>query len=393
MHTPTRSREPFSLVAGGPTHWLQQRLGLIKAETPGVARRAVLTLFLTWVPLLVLSAAQGLAVGHAVRIPFLRDFAAYTRLLIAIPLLILVEPLIARRVAEALDHFLHPGLIPERRRADFESVLHQARNLRDSKLAEAIALVFAALTILAASKVFPFDFSTWHSTVTAGGLVRTWAGWWSLIVGKGLFFFLVWRWLWRLFIWYLLLWRVSQLDLQLIPTHPDGAAGLGFVGETQSFFGGVIFAFSATTAGALANEVVYGGVALKSYYIPFAGYVVTVLLIFLAPLLMLMPRLIEARVLSLHAYSGLAVSHNQMFDRKWVQGDNPKGEPVLGTPEISSLADLGGAYQMLHRMKVIPFDFSDALPLILAAVIPFVPLLLTIMPLGRILELISKALV
>jgi hypothetical protein len=44
---------------------------------------------MTWFPLLVLSLLQGLAIGHGGRIPFLYDLAAYTRFLVAIPLLIL----------------------------------------------------------------------------------------------------------------------------------------------------------------------------------------------------------------------------------------------------------------------------------------------------------------
>ncbi len=91
MNPARSSRVGFSLVAGGPTHRLQERLGLIKGESPYLARRAALSVLLTWFPLLVLSAAQGLAIGHRVRIPFLYDFAAYTRFLIALPLLILAE--------------------------------------------------------------------------------------------------------------------------------------------------------------------------------------------------------------------------------------------------------------------------------------------------------------
>jgi hypothetical protein len=81
------------------------------------------------------------------------------------------------------------------------------------------------------------------------------------------------------------------------------------------------------------------------------------------------------------------------FDRKWVQGDNPGGDPVLGTPEISSLADLGGAYDILATMRAVPFDPADAVALLLAALVPMTPLLLTIMPLDRLLELLSKLLV
>jgi hypothetical protein len=393
MNPARPSEAVFSLVAGGPTHWIQEGLGLIRPGSPNLARRAVLSVLLTWVPLLVLSAAQGLAIGNKVRLPFLYDFAAYARFLIALPLLILAEGLIERRVAEVVTHFVRTGLVPDSHLPAYEAALHWGRRLRDSTLAEVVLLGFAAGGIVVVRYEFPFDFSSWRSLLSDSVHTRTLAGWWYLVVGVGLFQFLFWRWMWRLFIWYAFLWRVSRLDLRLIPTHPDGAAGLGFVGETQRFFWSIVFACSAATAGVLANEIVYAGVSLRGYEIPLAGYVVVVLLVFLGPLLMFMPRMLEAKIRSLHDYSALAVAHNRMFDGKWVQGDNPAGEPVLGTPEISSLADLGNAYDVLDRMRPVPFDPADAVVLVLAAVIPMTPLLLTVMPLERLLEFVSKFLV
>jgi hypothetical protein len=107
MNPPPSSRADFSLIAGGPTHRLQQRLGLITPRSLNLARRAALSMLLTWVLLLVLSAAQGLAIGHDVRIPFLYDFAAYARFLVAIPLLILAEGLIEHHIAGVAAHFMN----------------------------------------------------------------------------------------------------------------------------------------------------------------------------------------------------------------------------------------------------------------------------------------------
>lgn len=56
---------------------------------------------------------QGLATGNEVRIPFLADFEAYARFLLAIPLLILAENSIGFHIAEAVRHFVEAGLIPE----------------------------------------------------------------------------------------------------------------------------------------------------------------------------------------------------------------------------------------------------------------------------------------
>jgi len=66
------------------------------------------------------------------------------------------------------------------------------------------------------------------------------------------------------------------------------------------------------------------------------------------------------------------------------------------TPDISSPADLGNAYEVLDRMRPIPFDPSDAIALVLAAVVPMVPLLpllLTVMPLEQVIDLVSKTLI
>jgi hypothetical protein len=386
------SIEGFSLVSGGPTYRLQQRLGLIKPGAPDFARRAVLSILLTWVPLLILSAVEGLAIGKEVRIPFLGDFAVYTRFLVALPLLIQAEGSIDHRVALLVSHLVHSGLIPERNHAGYESALHRARNLSDSTLAEVVLLGLAALTVVAARQQFHFDFSTWRSLVSHSSHTRTLAGWWYQIVSMGLFQFLVWRWVWRLLVWYWFLWRVSKLDLQLIPTHPDRAAGLGCVGETQRSFWKIIFALSAGIAGSLADEIVYAGVPLKSYEVSVGAYVVGVLLICLGPLLMFVPRLTKAKIRSLHNYSTFAVTHNRLFDGKWVQGNNPKGDPVLGAPDISSLANLGNAYKVLEKMKLVPFDRADVLFLALAAVIPMAPLLLTVVPLEKLFELMGKAL-
>jgi hypothetical protein len=379
-------------VAGGPSYRLQQRLGLIKQESPYLVRRAALSVLVTWFPLLILSAVEGLAIGHRVRIPLLYDFAAYGRSLVAIPLLILAEGPIEWHLTKVAAHFLYAGLVPEHNYPDYEYALQRAARRRDSILAEVVLLGLALVSAFVVRNEFPFNFSTWRSLIVDSTQIRTWAGRWYLCVTTPLFQFLFWRWLWRLFIWYEFLWGMSRLDLRLIPTHPDREAGLGFVGDGQRFFWSIIVAYSVAAAGILGNEFLFAGVSLKRYEFPLTGYVIVVLLVFLGPLLMFTPALIKAKLESLHDYGAFAVTHNLMFHGKWVRGENPKGEPALGTPDISSLADLGNAYEVLDRMRPIPFDPSDAIALALAAVVPMAPLLLTVMPLGQIIDLVSKTL-
>jgi len=387
-HPPSTAE--FSLVAGGPAHWLQVKLGLVGPGSLQVVRRALLSTVLTWGVLLVLSAAQGLAAGSAVRIPFLHDFAAYARFLVAIPMLILAEGLIGREISAVADHFYRSGLVSESDRPKYEAALARAKRMRDSTLAEVVILVLAGLSGLLVRHEFPFGFSTWRSIVSESGHVRTLAGWWYLVVGVVLFEFLLWRWLWRLAIWYGFLWRMSRLDLGLIATHPDRAAGLGFVGDAQRFFWIIVSAFAFTAAGVLGDEIVYGGVTLATFWYAMAGYVVLVLIVFLLPLIMFSGQMSRAKIRSMHEYSAFAVLHNRLFDEKWVQGRHGKDEVPLGAPEISSLADLAGASDVLYRMRPVPFDPRDAVALTLAALIPMTPLGLTMFPPSKIFDLIFK---
>jgi len=132
------------------------------------------------------------------------------------------------------------------------------------------------------------------------------------------------------------------------------------------------------------------GVPLNSYAFGIGAFVVLVLLIFLGPLLMFTPRMIAAKIKSVREYSALGVADHRAFDRNCVQGVNPGNDPLLGAPEISSLADLGGAYEILAKMRPLPFDPSDMLALVMASLFPMAPLLLTVYPLDELLRLLWK---
>ena len=71
-----------------------------------------------------------------------------------------------------------------------------------------------------------------------------------------------------------------------------------------------------------------------------------------------------------------------------MQGGHARGGVALGAPEISSLADLGGASSVLYSM-----DPRDALALGLAALIPMTPLALTMFPAQKIFDVTFKVLV
>src|SRR3972149_1297461 len=93
----------FSLVKGGPSYRLMLGLGLIVGDS--CARMAVFFSLLTWLPLLILSAWEGMAMGNRVSIPFLSDFAAYARFLVSLPLLVVADTFVDPKLGNVLRHF------------------------------------------------------------------------------------------------------------------------------------------------------------------------------------------------------------------------------------------------------------------------------------------------
>jgi hypothetical protein len=358
-----------------------------------MVRRAVFAAALTWVPLLILSLIEGTAYGHDVPVPFLRDFSAYSRFLLALPLLLLAEIVIGPRIAESAEHFVTSGVVVQKDFDSFDAAVENSLRLRDSVLVEVIIVILSYIvTITAFRTVAAVHVSTWYATRSATGLSMTLPGWWLVLFCTPLLNFLVLRWLWRLFLWFRFLSKVCKLDLQLFPTHPDESGGLGFVGEAQRFFGFLPFAYSFGAGGVVANSLIYDKVPLFSYAPAIAIYVICVLLVLLLPLAIFTPKLLSAKRKGLHRYGTLATAYTGAFQNKWVLGENPHHEALLGTDDIQSLADLGNSYALVEKMNAFPVDLRSILHLVIAALLPVAPLLLTVMPLKDLLKLLFKVL-
>ncbi len=381
----------FLITGGGPSHRLEVRLGLIRADPAGIIRRSYLCVLVTWVPLLVLSALQGNAIGHRVVIPFLGDFAAYSRFLLALPML-LAATVLGTWLADAADHFLDSGLIAPEDSKKFGAAIDLGLKLRDSVAAELVLVLLAYALSVANLISMAVHVSTWYADRTDSGISITWAGWWFVIFCVPLMQFLILRWLWRLFLWAQFLWRVNRLKLQLVPTHPDQAAGLAFVGEVQQYFTLVLFAFSVAVAGVLANGIIYDGVSLSHFVPAIVVYAAGTVFVFLMPIFVFSATLWRTKRLGLLQYGGLGNEYTAAFQRKWILKTEKTQEALLGTADIQSLADLGNSYAFARQMNLAPMRFYTPIYLALACLIPMAPLTLTMMPFEEIMKVVIKVL-
>ena len=67
-------------------------------------------------------------------------------------------------------------------------------------------------------------------------------------------------------------------------------------------------------------------------------------------------------------------------------GPPPAEEPLLGSADIQSLADLGNSYGVVQDMRIVPITRDALLRLVGATLAPIVPLALTLMSLEELLR-------
>jgi hypothetical protein len=90
-------------------------------------------------------------------------------------------------------------------------------------------------------------------------------------------------------------------------------------------------------------------------------------------------------------YGALATRYVEGFERKWIHG-GAGSEPLLGSADIQSLADLGNSYGLVQQMRVMPFGLQDLTRLVAATAVPLLPLGLTVFPLDELLMRLVKLL-
>ena len=392
-HTYPKTRR-FLIMEGGPFYRIERRVGLIRENPPRTIRSAVLAACLTWLVLLILSALNGAAAGEGVELPFLHDFSAYGRFLLAIPLLLMAERVLGPRIADTAERFLLANIVTQTDFNRFDAAIERGLLRRDSVVAELIIALLAYALSVVAFRSLTVPSTTWYAApVDGGGITITWAGWWLILFCVPLLQFLILRWLWRMFLWFCLLSEVSKLDLQLFPTHPDQAGGLGFVGGAQRCFGMLFFAYSCGITGIIADEIIYGRLPLKHFAPAIAAYAVLALLLTAAPLVVFAKRLLITKREGLHRYGALATAYTGRFQHKWIEAGNAEHEELLGTGDIQSLADLGNSYEFIKRMKPIPVAPRALIHLVVLALLPMFSLLLTVMPVKEVVKLLLKVLV
>jgi hypothetical protein len=378
----------FSLVLGGPLYQLFQRAHLSGSALEHVRRRIVIISLFAWAPLLVLSALNGQLIGGTAEVPFLLDAEVHVRFLVAIPLLIVAELVVHRRLLSVLKQFMERKVIPDSARAGFGAAIASAFRLRNSVLGEIllIAFVYGVGVLIIWRHHIVLNTTTWYTIPTSTGYNLSLAGIWYGYVSLPIFQFLLLRWIYRLFIWTRFLWQVSRLDLSLIPTHPDHLGGLGFLAQTAHAFTPLAVALGALTSGFIADRIFHLGAKLTDFKMQLAALTVLVECLLFGPLLVFAGQLASAKRKGMREYGALAERYVREFDAKWLRGGAAKDERLVGSGDLQSLADLGNSFELVRGMRVWPVTKDGVLRLAIATLVPVAPLLLTMMSLEDLIK-------
>ena len=311
----------------------------------------------------------------------------------ALPLLIVAELVVNRRMGATVGQFFDRGLIPDAARAKFDASIASAMRLRNSVTAEVLLIAFVFIVGVGIWRTqVALDVASWYGVSANGTLRPSLAGWWLGCVSLPVFQFLLLRWYFRIFLWARFLWQVSRLELALVPTHPDRSGGLGVLGGVGFMFAPLLVAQGALLAGLMADRIFYAGAKLPDFKLELVGVVALMVFVVLGPMLVFVPMLAAAKRAGLRDYGILAQRYVREFDQKWLRGGVPAGEALVGSGDIQSLADLGNSFAVVQDMRPVPFTWRTFLQLAVATLLPVAPLLLTMFSLEQLLGQALKVL-
>ncbi len=371
---------PFSLFEGDFLTRLFQRMGMGSYRTGHLAMRALCLVLLTWGVLAGLSIWAGVHWTQDKGKNFFFDFAAYGQLLLGLPMFLIAERVIDFQTREAARCFLTTGVVEPGDAVRLLRINWRLRELRQSIWPDVLCLVTGyALTAAWMIPEMYNDRVTWHAMVRLGGhQILTAPGIWEFIVVGPLTTYWWLRWAVKVWLWTWYLYQVSQLRLNLVPSHPDSTGGLGFLSDAQTKFGWVILAYGMSyVAPTILYKVKFeeASMFVLANWGYAAGFVIGAPLLFTLPLFMFTRQLFHAKSHALEVLQERSMERAKAFEEKWLKACSSGNYELMSGSDLAGLNALNQVYDHIHKMRVVPFDLRSFGELVGSALGPMIPLL------------------
>ena len=135
---------PFSIALGGPLYAVYRRCHLVRASTALTTRRIAAFIAVTWLPLVVLSAVNGLALT-SVEVPLASHIGLHVQFLLSLPLLLIADGVVHKWLPVAVAEFVERDLVAPADRPRFDSAIASSLRMRAATSAEVLVLAVSAL--------------------------------------------------------------------------------------------------------------------------------------------------------------------------------------------------------------------------------------------------------
>ena len=371
-----------------PLRWFR-RLHLVPPGGLGSIRRAVFFAAVSWLPIAAWAALHDKLLDFDSAESLARHYGVQVRCLVAVPLFIIAESTLHAVATRIAANFVTSGTVAPARQPAFERTLRQVRRLRDSSLPW-IFVLGAIIAWMAIDRPSAHDDALVWAEQADGAL--GFGGWWFAYVSRPIFIALLLGWLWRILLITYWFWRISRLDLSLVPSHPDRDGGIGFVEKLPGAYAPVTIAVSAVIASRWAHDITAHGATLQSFKLPLVLFAVVWTLFAFLPLLALMPPMLATRSRAVPAYAALVGSQGRLVHRRWILGE-PVGEaPILDAPEIGPVADASVLYEAVKRMRVVPIGKAAVAEVLLPLALPMLVIAAMQVPLAELFGKLVKTL-
>lgn len=373
--------------AGGANLFQSRSLfGLLRPDWLTVRRRAWLVALVGWLPLPVLALWQTVSFGGTAAASFAAEAGVHVRGLIAAPLLVLAEAACAPRLGATVNQFIDGDLVPDEDLARFRDALVSTRRLASSRVAEVLIVVLAyGASLLAFNTRATADLPAWLNGPHGFSL----AAWWYLMISLPLLLILMLAWLWRLLLWARLLWLVAGLRLSLAASHPDRVGGLGFVGHSVRAFIIPGVALSTVAAGRSVHDILRTGAVSWPHLTVNLALLSLAIVLLVAPLFAFVPTLASLRQRAVIEYGALGRRVGLGFEADWLKDKVLIEVPPAARQDISYTADLYAIVANAQAIRPAPVEPRAIFALVLAMALPFVPVVLLLVPVSTILRLVK----
>ncbi len=388
MTDSAKDPQPFLIARGGPFYDMQLKAKLVRRKDLNPLVRAAVFVALTWGVPLILCLMAGTAFGPLEARPFLLDPGAWARFFVAVALLVMAETEIEEHLRDGVRQFFAGPLLTENALVAAKAAVAQALRRRNSSLADVISLLLGIASSV--FMVFNMRDQIASSWAAGDGTAISAAGWWSIIFSNTLFWFLVARAFWRHIIWALLLSDFSKLDTRLVATHPDGHAGLGFVGRYPNAYVLFTVAVSCVISAAVTHQVLHGTFTISALSTVMGVWLVFITLYFGLPLVGFTKLLSDFKKRSLLAASNRGTEFQRQVERKTL-GRNVEVDEV-NKADDTELADPGKFYDAAKKLSPMLVTRSTLVPVSAAALLPFVLVGITQLPIKEMLPVLKRLL-